>query len=139
MTTTTPYTGQSILRFEDDRLLRGDGEFIADMALPDMAHAVVVRSPHAHARIERIDTSAALAMPGVLTVITADDVEDGAVLESIGRPGLQINRGGAQPILAVGRALYAGQAVAAVAAETAAQAADAAAPGGGACERPGAV
>ena len=66
-------------------------------------------------------------MPGVLAVITADDVEDGAVLESIGRPGLQVNRGGAHPILAIGRALYAGQAVAAVAAETAAQAADAAA------------
>ena len=66
-------------------------------------------------------------MPGVLAVITADDVEDGAVLESIGRPGLTINRGGAHPILALGRALYAGQPVAAVAAETAAQAADAAA------------
>ena len=127
MTTTTPYTGQSILRFEDDRLLRGNGEFIADMTLPGMAHAAIVRSPHAHARIERIDATEALAMPGVLAVITADDVEDGAVLESVGRPGMQINRGGAHPILAVGRALYAGQAVAAVAAETAAQAADAAA------------
>ena len=60
MTTTTPhtgtpYTGQSIPRFEDDRLLRGDGTFIADMTLPGMAHATIVRSPHAHARIERID------------------------------------------------------------------------------------
>ena len=132
MTTTThdtsaPYTGQSILRFEDDRLLRGDGEFIADMTLPDMAHAAVVRSPHAHARIDRIDATEALAMPGVLAVITADDVEDGAVLVSIGRPGMVIKDGGAHPILALGRALYAGQPVAAVAAETAAQAADAAA------------
>ena len=125
MTTTTPYTGQSILRFEDDRLLRGDGEFIADMTLPGMAHVSVVRSPHAHASIERIDGSAALAMPGVLAIITGDDVEDGAVLESVGRPGMQVNRGGAHPILALGRALYAGQPVAAVAAETAAQAADA--------------
>ena len=125
--TGTPYTGQSIPRFEDDRLLRGDGTFIADMTLPGMAHAAIVRSPHAHARIERIDGSEALAMPGVLAVITADDVEEGAVLESIGRPGLQVNRGGAHPILAVGRALYAGQPVVAVAAETAAQAADAAA------------
>ena len=123
----TPYTGRSIPRFEDDRLLRGGGTFIADMTLPEMAHAAIVRSPHAHARIERIDASEALAMPGVLAVITADDVEDGAVLESIGRPGLTINRGGAHPILALGRALYAGQPVAAVAAETAAQAADAAA------------
>ena len=123
----TPYTGRSIPRFEDDRLLRGGGTFIADMTLPEMAHAAIVRSPHAHARIERIDASEALAMPGVLAIITADDVEDGAVLESIGRPGLTINRGGAHPILALGRALYAGQPVAAVAAETAAQAADAAA------------
>ena len=43
MTTTAPYTGQSILRFEDERLLRGDGTFIADMTLPDMAHAAIVR------------------------------------------------------------------------------------------------
>ena len=66
-------------------------------------------------------------MPGVLAIITSDDVEAGAVLVSIGRPGMVIKEGGAHPILALGRALYAGQAVAAVAAETAAQAADAAA------------
>ena len=131
MSTTThdarPYIGQPLARYEDDRLLRGNGTFIADMTLPDMAHVAIVRSPHAHARIERIDASAALAMPGALAVITADDIEPGASLESVGRPGMQIKKGGAHPILAAGRAFYAGQPVAAVAAETAAQAADAAA------------
>ena len=49
--------GQSVSRFEDPRLLRGQGQFIDDHNLPGQAHAVLVRSPHAHARIKRIDTS----------------------------------------------------------------------------------
>ena len=125
--TDAPYTGKSILRHEDDRLLRGAGEFTDDIAPDAAARAAIVRSPHAHARIERIDASAALAAPGVLAVITGEDPGADAVLESVGRPGMTIEPGGAHPVLAQGRALYAGQAVAAVAAETAAQAADAAA------------
>ena len=125
--TDSPYTGKPILRQEDDRLLRGAGAFTADIAPDGAAHAAIVRSPHAHARIERVDTSAALAAPGVLAVITGGDPGADAVLESVGRPGMTIEPGGAHPVLAQGRALYAGQPVAALAAETAAQAADAAA------------
>ena len=125
--TDAPYTGRPILRHEDDRLLRGAGVFTADIAPAGAAYAAIVRSPHAHARIERIDASAALAAPGVLAVITGADPGADAVLESVGRPGMTIEPGGAHPILAQGRALYAGQPVAALAAETPALAADAAA------------
>ena len=66
--------GQSIRRFEDPRLLRGGGRFHNDVNLPGQAHAVVVRSMHAHARIRSIDTAAALATPGVLAVFTGADL-----------------------------------------------------------------
>jgi carbon-monoxide dehydrogenase large subunit len=66
--------GQSVPREEDPRLLRGEGEYIADLARPRMAWAHVLRSPHAHARIESIDTAAAKAMPGVLGVFTEADL-----------------------------------------------------------------
>ncbi|NMI01625.1 xanthine dehydrogenase family protein molybdopterin-binding subunit [Pseudonocardia acidicola] len=64
------WVGQSIRRVEDPKFLRGKGGYIADLVEPGMLHAAVLRSPHAHARITRIDTAAALAAPGVHTVIT---------------------------------------------------------------------
>ena len=66
--------GQSVKRFEDVRLLRGEGRFHHDVNLPGQAHMVVVRSTHAHARIRRIDTARARALPGVLAVITGKDL-----------------------------------------------------------------
>ena len=68
--------GTSPLRKEDWPLLRGEGAFIADLKRPGMAHAYVVRSPLAHARFTKVDTSAALAAPGVIGVITAADLPD---------------------------------------------------------------
>ena len=62
--------GKPVARKEDDRLLRGEGRYTDDFNLPGQAYASVVRSPHAHARIRSIDTSEALAMPGVLAVLT---------------------------------------------------------------------
>ena len=121
--TNHPYIGQSILRTEDDRLLRGSGTFVADIELPGMAYVSIVRSPHAHANIINIDATHALAMPGVIGVLTADDLSELGCLESVGRPGLEVKEGGAHPILALGRALYAGQPVVAVAAESAAESA----------------
>ena len=60
------------------RLLTGRGSFVDDLTLPGLVHAVIVRSPHAHARIGPIDTGAALAAPGVLAVLTgADYAADG--------------------------------------------------------------
>ena len=66
--------GQPVLRFEDPRLLRGQGRFINDVNLPGQAHAVFVRSPHAHARIRAIDIEAAKQAPGVVAVYTGHDV-----------------------------------------------------------------
>ena len=70
--------GQPVRRKEDFRLLTGSGCYVDDLALPGMAHAVIVRSPHAHARIVSVDKAAALAAPGVLAVLTgADCLADG--------------------------------------------------------------
>jgi carbon-monoxide dehydrogenase large subunit len=66
--------GQPVRRKEDARLLTGQGRFIDDVTMPDEACAFVVRSPHAHAKINGIDTSAALQAPGVLAVLTGADL-----------------------------------------------------------------
>ena len=66
--------GQGIKRFEDVRLVRGEGRFHNDVNLPGQAHAVIVRSVHAHARIRSIDTAAALRAPGVLAAFTGADL-----------------------------------------------------------------
>ena len=65
--------GQSVPRFEDPRLLRGGGQYVDDIVLPRMAFGHVLRSPHAHAKIRKIDTTAAKAAPGVLAVLTGED------------------------------------------------------------------
>jgi carbon-monoxide dehydrogenase large subunit len=67
--------GQAVPRFEDPRLVRGGGRYVADLVLPRMAHAYVLRSPHAHAKIRSIDTAAAKAAPGVIAVLTGVDWE----------------------------------------------------------------
>ncbi len=67
--------GQGVSRFEDPRLIQGGGRYTDDIKLPGMAHGVVLRSPHAHAKINSIDTAAAKAAPGVLAVLTAADVK----------------------------------------------------------------
>ena len=66
--------GDAPKRREDLRFLAGQGRYLDDLAMDGMAHAVVLRSPHAHARIDRIDTDEARRMPGVLTVLTAEDI-----------------------------------------------------------------
>ena len=68
--------GASPLRKEDWPLVRGEGTFVADFKRPGMVHAFVVRSPLAHARFTTIDRAAALAAPGVIDVITAEDLPD---------------------------------------------------------------
>src|SRR5262249_11134846 len=70
--------GQSVRRVEDPRLLQGFGRYVDDVSLPPQAYAFVVRSPHAHAAIRSIETSAARAAHGVLAVLTgADLAKDG--------------------------------------------------------------
>src|SRR2546426_8824326 len=66
--------GDRALRKEDDRLLMGRALFAADVRLPGMLHAAIVRSPHAHARILSIDTSAVTKMRGVIAAVTSKDL-----------------------------------------------------------------
>ena len=71
-----PFIGQSIRRFEDARFLTGRGVFVDDVNRPDQLYAHVVRSPHAHATIDRIDAAAARAAPGVSGIYIYDDIAD---------------------------------------------------------------
>src|SRR5512136_802102 len=123
--------GQGVARFEDPRLIRGGGHFVDDIKLPGMAHGVVLRSPHAHAKIGSIDVTAAKAAPGVLAILTAADVK-AAGYGDLPVPGGLKRRDGTPmykpryPILAVDRVRWVGDYVAFVVAETAIQAFDAA-------------
>lgn len=123
--------GQAITRREDQRLLLGTGQYVDDMALPGETFVIFVRSPHAHARIVSIDASAAKAKPGVLAVFTGANLQtDGIGPLPIG-PGLKRADGKDMdgppnnPIV-VDVVRHVGEAVAAVVAETRAQAEDAA-------------
>jgi carbon-monoxide dehydrogenase large subunit len=133
------FIGQPMVRHEDARLVTGQGQFSDDFNFPGQTYAAMVRSPHPHARIVRIDKSSALAMPGVLGVYTgADCVADG--LGSIPHDPLPKTRddmkltgpGGGEVfigphlLLPADKARHVGEAVAMVVAETRAQALDAA-------------
>jgi aerobic carbon-monoxide dehydrogenase large subunit len=123
--------GQAVRRKEDVRFITGTGRFTDDMHRPNEAHAVFVRSPHAHAVLRRVDAENARRAPGVLGVFTGEDVA---------RAGLGLikcvvplkNRDGSdyanlgRPLLARGRVRHVGEPVAMVVAETLAAAKDAA-------------
>ena len=123
--------GQAVRRVEDQRFLTGHGRYIDDINLPGQAFGALVLSPHAHARIRRIDTVKAKAAPGVLAVLTgADALADklGSLTahlmpEDVGAPK---GHRTFQPLLVADRVRFAGDRVAYVVAETAAQARDAA-------------
>jgi len=102
------FIGKNIRRIDAPSKVSGRLKYAADMIMPGLLHVQVLRSPHAHARILSIDTSAAEAMDGVEAVITSADVpgEDGF--------GVFVND---QPVMARGKVRYVGEAVAAVAAE----------------------
>jgi len=68
------YIGRSVTRADASRLVEGDGHYVDDLQLPRMTHAAFVRSPYAHANINRINTEAAAALPGVVAVFTAKDI-----------------------------------------------------------------
>ncbi|MFO1079304.1 MAG: xanthine dehydrogenase family protein molybdopterin-binding subunit [Reyranellaceae bacterium] len=131
--------GASLPRLEDARLLTGGGRFADDVALPGQAFGTVVRSPHAHARLVAIDLSAALRLPGVLAILTADDAAADGLQPIPHTPSAQsppdlllVNRDGSPPrivrpdVLAVERVRHVGEPVAFVVAETMAAAQDAA-------------
>ena len=118
--------GKSIRRIEDPRFITGRGTFTDDIKLPGTHHAVFVRSPVAHARIQRIDTAKARAHRGVKAVFTGKDLADGGVNGiPVGwlLPGLKTTDFRA---IAVDRVRHVGEAVAVVVADSALTAADAA-------------
>ncbi|HEX3652578.1 MAG TPA: xanthine dehydrogenase family protein molybdopterin-binding subunit [Rhizomicrobium sp.] len=123
--------GQSARRTEDIRFVTGRGQYTEDLHFDGEAHVAFLRSPHAHARILSIDTSAVEAAPGVIGVLTWKDVEAAganpmpclAPLQS--RDGSPIKKT-PKPLLANDRVTFTGEAVAMVIAETYAQAVDAA-------------
>src|SRR6202007_2348536 len=114
------YTGASIKRSEDPRILTGAGQYVDDIKLPGMLHAAFVRSPLAHARVLAVDVSAARALPGVVAVFT------GADLEAVTVPGpdpLLAMMGGSGPVpeytlLATDKVRFVGDPVAVVVAES---------------------
>jgi carbon-monoxide dehydrogenase large subunit len=119
---------QSIPRKEDAALLRGAGRYVADIAPPGTLHAVVLRSPHAHARFRITDTAAARTLPGVRMVLTARDKEIAALgpMPCVAMPPDVSVRAPPYPVLAQDEAMHVGDAVAFVVADTLAQARDAA-------------
>ena len=125
--------GEKIKRTEDPRFLRGDAKFIADIDFPGMLHMAILRSPHGHALVKRIDPSAALKLPGVVRVVTADDLGDMMPLPCVWVPGgveshfppHPMGLPGSNPVLSKDKVRYIGDAIAAVVAETRAQAHDA--------------
>jgi aerobic carbon-monoxide dehydrogenase large subunit len=131
--------GQPVRRKEDQRLLTGRGRFSDDFTLPGQAYAAIVRSPHPHARIRRIDTGRAAAMPGVLGVLTGEDcradrlgpIPHNPVPQT--RYDMKLTGPGGGPIfigpqmlLPADRVRHVGEAVVLVVAETVAEAQDAA-------------
>ena len=123
--------GQPVRRFEDETLITGRGRYTDDIRLDGVAHAYVLRSPVAHANLRGVDAAAARAMPGVLLILTGEDV----AAEGLGDLPCVVplpNRDGSQrhdtprPALTVGKVRHVGQPVALVVAETLAQARDAA-------------
>ena len=73
------YVGKSMKRVEDPRFIQGQGRYVANLSLPNMVHVAIKRSPHAHAKINSINTSAAAALDGVVAVFTGQDLADSGV------------------------------------------------------------
>ena len=120
------YIGRAVPRPNLGRLLQGRGQFVSDMVLPRMGHVAFVRSPHAHARILGIDSTDARAMPGVIAIVT------GAELAKVCTPWVGVLthlkglKSAPQHAIAIERACWQGEAVAAVVAISRAAAEDAA-------------
>ena len=107
------WIGRSMKRVEDPRLLTGHGTYVDDVHLSAMAHAAVLRSPHAHARIKSIDTSRAQALPGIILVMTgAEAAQKSGLLPCFANPPVK------QMCIAVDRVRHVGEPVAAVVAES---------------------
>jgi aerobic carbon-monoxide dehydrogenase large subunit len=135
MNDTGPYVGRSLLRREDQRLLTGQGQFVADLVLPRMLHAVFVRSQVPHARIRSVDVSRAAAMPGVVLALAGAELlklappVPGAQLSLPTKWRTQVQHKihlPQQTLLALDKVRHVGEAIAVILAESRYQAQDAA-------------
>lgn len=108
--------GAKIKRREDPRLIRGLGQYVDDIKLPDTCHVAISRSPYPHAKIKSLETAAARQHPGVVAVVTGSDIKDqiGTLPVSGGNETLRVPK---HYVLAVDKVCYAGEGVAAVVAE----------------------
>jgi carbon-monoxide dehydrogenase large subunit len=112
------YVGQAMKRFEDPRLVTGNGTFVEDLTLPDMLHAAVARSQHAHARLRGVEVAAARSVPGVVAVLTGADIA--GVLPGIptramtGERAVDALHPPEYPLLAYDKVCYVGQPIAVV-------------------------
>ena len=124
-----PLIGQPVRRKEDFRFITGRGHYTDDFTKPGQSHAAFVRSPHAHARIVSIDAAAALALPGVIAVLTGADMAADKIQGLIcgwlihSKDGTPM-KAGPHPTLALGKVRHVGDQVAVVIAETRAAAQD---------------
>ena len=109
--------GKAIKRTEDPRLITGAAKYLDDLQLPGMAHAAILRSPHAHAIIKSIDTQKAAAMPGVLGVFTGKDFAHLNPLPCAWQAGGVENYVNTPRALEIDRVTFAGAGVAVVVAE----------------------
>ena len=119
----TALVGQSVKRKEDFRFITGQGRYTDDLAKPGQTYAAFVRSPHAHAKIRSLNTAPALAVPGVVAVLTGADLEADGVKSLIcgwmihSKDGSPMKMG-AHPALALNRVRHVGDQLAVVIAET---------------------
>src|SRR5256712_13062522 len=102
------FVGESIKRKEDDRFIRGKGNYVDDISLPGMLHMAILRSPFAHARIRSLSTNVAQALPGVVAVVT------GELLAKYKLAWMPTLSGDTQAVLATDKVRFQGQEVACV-------------------------
>ena len=119
------YVGTSVKRVEDPRFIQGKGRYVANIQFPDMVHVAIKRSPEAHARITRMDTSAAAAMDGVVAVFTGQDFKDGGCGSLPCGWLVPDTKVPDRPVVVTDRVCHVGDSVAVVAARTPYIAADA--------------
>jgi aerobic carbon-monoxide dehydrogenase large subunit len=111
---TAPYIGRGMRRVEDPRLIKGIGTYTDDVRLPGLLHAMTLRSPYAHARVVRIDTAAARAVPGVTAVLTGADVNASCGLVPCAASGRESRQAPKHTVLAGDRVYFVGHPVAVV-------------------------
>src|SRR5215475_1875800 len=120
------YIGKTVPRPNLDRLMQGRGQYVSDLELPRMVHVVYVRSPYAHAKIKGIDSASAKQMPGIIAVVTGQELAE-IITPWVGvLTHLKGLKSAPQRAIATDRACWQGEAVAAVVATSRALAEDAA-------------